>query len=684
MEARERRYRLPRPIAAFAEAAQESPALLPCLAAVVTFLLLAAADAGYYPTAWYPAALFVLALLVVTTITVGFPRRLPWPALTALVLFAAYTAWTYLSITWAGQQGDAWEGANRTALYLLVFALFALWPMSETGGRMVLGLFGLGVAGIGLVEALRVDAAANPAGFFVDARFLEPAGYINSNVALWMLGALACLFSAAARESLVLLRPLFLAGAGLLAALALMGQSRGWALALPVALVLFVLVTPGRVRLLAAIAFVGVGVFLAREPLVAVHDDAGIGTLAGRVDDAAGALLLLAGALALIGLIWGLVDRRVELSEGVERGLRWGLALATGLAVVVLLVAAAAGDPEDRLRTSWNDFKAGGGVQESQSRFGSAGTNRYDFWQTAWELFEEEPLRGIGVENFQVEYLKRGTSTELPRFPHSFQLGVLSQTGLVGILLLGGALAAAVLGALMARGPRGRRAVAGASVGVAIYWFLHASVDWFWEFPALTAPAFALLGMATAMAPRAEPATQRAPAPRRRLLVALPAALVVLALALTLAVPWLAELQVDRAGDEWRANPAAAFDQLDSAERLNPLSTDPQLTAATIALALGETERARTEFRDALERDPDNAYALLELGLLAAADGQRERALPLLRRVLVLTPRDRVARQSYRAIRRGRDISAEEVNRRILRRALGEDAAAAVDSGADR
>ena len=453
MEARERRYRLPRPIAAFAEAAQESPALLPCLAAVVTFLLLAAADAGYYPTAWYPAALFVLALLVVTTITVGFPRRLPWPALTALVLFAAYTAWTYLSITWAGQQGDAWEGANRTALYLLVFALFALWPMSETGGRIVLGLFGLGVAGIGLVEALRVDAAANPAAFFVDARFLEPAGYINSNVALWMLGALACLFSAAARESLVLLRPLFLAGAGLLAALALMGQSRGWALALPVALVLFVLVTPGRVRLLAAIAFVGVGVFLAREPLVAVHDDAGIGTLAGRVDDAAGALLLLAGALALIGLIWGLVDRRVELSEGVERGLRWGLALATGLAVVVLLVAAAAGDPEDRLRTSWNDFKAGGGVQESQSRFGSAGTNRYDFWQTAWELFEEEPLRGIGVENFQVEYLKRGTSTELPRFPHSFQLGVLSQTGLVGILLLGGALAAAVLGALMARGP---------------------------------------------------------------------------------------------------------------------------------------------------------------------------------------------------------------------------------------
>jgi O-antigen ligase len=675
IEPRERPYRVSGPAAGAATVLRESPALLPCLAALAAFLVLAATDAGYFATDWYLAALFVLALLVVTALALGLPRALPSTTVVALALLAAYTAWTYLSITWAGQQGDAWDGANRTALYLAVFALFALWPMSELGGRIVIGALGLGVAVIGLVELLEAQSAAAPSTFFTDARFSEPAGYINSNVALWTIGALACLFSAAARQTTIVLRPLFLGAAGLLAALALMGQSRGWALALPLALVAFVLVTPGRVRLLSAIAAVALGVFLARGPLVAVHDDVGVGTLAGRLDDAVGAALLLAAALALVGLAWAFVDGQIEVSKGIERGLGWGLAVVTGLAVAGLLVAAAAGGPRDRLQSAWSDFKEGGGVQEGKSRFESVGTNRYDFWKTAWALFKEEPLRGIGVENFQVEYLKRGTSTELPRFPHSFELGVLSQTGLVGALLLAGGLLAAAIGALLARGsPRGRRAVAGGAVGIALYWFLHASVDWFWEFAGLTAPVFGLLGMATALAPRAAPAERTEPAPRRRgLLLAVPAALVAVVLALSFVLPWLAELQVEKAGDDWTQDPPGAFDRLDSAASLNPLSPDAQLTAGTIALSLKEPERARTSFAAALERDPENAYALLELGLLAAEQGRRERALVLLHRVLALTPRDAVARQTYRAIRRGRKVSAAEVNRRIRRRAIGED-----------
>jgi hypothetical protein len=556
-------------------------------------------------------------------------------------------------------------------MYLMVFALFALWPMSERGGRIVLGLFGLGIAGIGAVELMQAAGTAHPAGYFVDARFSQPAGYINANVALWTMGAFACLFSGAARETGPVLRPLFLGGAGLLAAIALMGQSRGWALALPAALVLFVLVTPGRARLVFAIAAVALACLVASGPLLAVSNDIGAGTLAGRLDDAAGACLLVAAALALVGLAWGLAELRIGVSEGVERGLRVGLIVVPALAVAGLLAAVAVGEPEARVQSSWQDFKSGTRVESGRSRFASGGSNRYDFWKTAWELFEEEPVRGIGIENFQAEYLRRGTSHELPRFPHSLEMGVLSQTGLVGILLLGGSLLAALLAALVVRGsPRSRRAVAGAAVGVTAYWFLHASVDWFWEFPALTAPAFAMLGLAAALAPRRERAAERVPARGRRLAVALPVALLALALALALVPPWLAELQVEDAGDSWQSDPAAAFDQLDSAASLNPLATSPPLTAATIALSLGETARARANFAEALERDPENAYALLELGLLAADEGRRRPALALLRQVLVLTPRDAVARQTYRALRRGGQVSAEQVNRRIRRRAL--------------
>jgi hypothetical protein len=50
-------------------------------------------------------------------VAVGLPRGLPKGTLVALGLFAALKAWAYLSITWADQQGVAWDGANRTAVF---------------------------------------------------------------------------------------------------------------------------------------------------------------------------------------------------------------------------------------------------------------------------------------------------------------------------------------------------------------------------------------------------------------------------------------------------------------------------------------------------------------------------------------------------------------------------------------
>jgi hypothetical protein len=670
---RERRYTLPRLPAALAD----SPALVPAAGATIAFLVLAASEAGFYPTAWYAAALFLLGLLAATLIALGPPRALPKATLAALALFGAYTCWTYLSITWADQQGVAWDGANRTAMYLLVLAVFTLWPMGETGGRLVLGVFGLGMAGIGLVELLRADAAADPGGFFIDLRFAEPAGYINANVALWTLGLLACVFTAAARQTPLALRPLALGGAGVLAAAGLMGQSRGWALALPVALLVFVLVTPGRVRLLAALAAVALATFLARGPLLAVRDDFGARSLDTLVADAAAATILSAAALVVLGLAWGLVDRRVELEPRVSRGLGLAVAAVAGsVAVIGAAVAFAAGDPADRLSNTWDEFKAGTeeqGVAADQPRFSSAGTNRYDFWKTAWQLFEEHPVRGIGIENFQVEYLRRGSSSESPRYPHSLEMGVLSQTGIVGALLLASALLAALLAAVRTRpAPVGRRAVAGAALGIAAYWLIHASVDWFWEFPALTAPALAMLGMAGALAPRAARAaadgTRAQPTSRRGRLAAVAAGAVGLLLAVSFALPWLAELQIDRATDEWRDDPQAALDRLDAAADLNPLSNEAQLVAATVALSVGAPDRARTQFAAALERDPETAYALLELGAMAAERGDRREALALLRRAVDLTPRDRIARQTLAAVRSGRRVTVEDLNRRILRR----------------
>ena len=159
----------------------------------------------------------------------------PRALVVGVALLAAYAAWMYLSITWAEDKAIAWDGANRAAMYALVLAIFSLWPLDARGARIVLATLGLGLAGLGLVELLKANSAANPLGYFIDVRFAEPAGYINANVALWTIGLFPCLGVAAAREAHPALRALCLGGAGLLASLALLGQSRGWVLAVPLA-----------------------------------------------------------------------------------------------------------------------------------------------------------------------------------------------------------------------------------------------------------------------------------------------------------------------------------------------------------------------------------------------------------------------------------------------------------------
>jgi tetratricopeptide (TPR) repeat protein len=648
-----------------------APSLVPTLIATALLVVLGATEAGFYPTSWMPAGLFLIALTAVTAIALGPPRGVPLASRAALALLAAYAVWTFLSIIWADQQAVAWEGANRTAIYVLIFALFTLWPVDERGGRLVIGLFALGVATVGLVELLRADAAAEPSAYFIDLRLAEPTGYINANVALWTLGLLACLFTAASRETILWLRPLFLAAAGLLAPLALLGQSRGWALALPAALVLFVAITPGRVRLLFAIGAVGIATLAQRDRLVSVRDDFEPGMLDPLLHDATVAIYIGAAALGLLGLAWALADRRVELPAGAARRLGQAVALLAVVGVTVVGVLAVSGDALGGLGDRWEELKEGGGFESGKTRFASGGSNRWDFWTVAWELFEEEPVGGIGMENFQVEYLRRGSSEERPQFPHSLELGVLSQTGAIGAALLGGALIMALAAAWRVRaGPRGRRAVAGAAVGIAGYWLLHASVDWFWEFAALTGTAMAMLGLAGALGPRAEAAPEDAEyAPRRRLAAAVAAGVAAAALALSLAFPWGSELLVREASDGWADDPQAAFDQLETAESLNPLSNVPQLTAASIALEIDDVQRARAEFADALRRDPETAYALLELGAIAAERGERAEAVNLLRRALVLTPRDEILRRTLRDVRAGRSVSVEELNKRIRARA---------------
>ena len=95
------------------------------------------------------------------------------------------------------------------------------------------------------------------------------------------------------------------------------------------------------------------------------------------------------------------------------------------------------------------------------------------------------------------------------------------------------------------------------------YWLVHASLDWFWPYPAITAPVFALLGSACAPALRIV-----GDAPRGRGGSGSPPA------------PWCsrsrrcprssASATSTTAYDEWRSDPSGAYDDLDRARSPEP------------------------------------------------------------------------------------------------------------------
>ena len=121
-------------------------------------------------------------------------------------------------------------------------------------------------------------------------------------------------------------------------------------------------------------------------------------------------------------------------------------------------------------------------------------------------------------------------------------------------------------------------AVAGGAVLAFLYWVGHGMTDWFWEWAGLGAPAFALLGLACALAPRrvaeAEGNAAAAPARRRPVVLVLAGAALVLG-ALAIAGPWQAERDIEQASAVFAQRPFESYSRLDRAADLDPAQRSP-------------------------------------------------------------------------------------------------------------
>jgi O-antigen ligase len=541
-------------------------------------------------------------------------------------------------LTWASSPGDALTGSNRALLYFLLFALFAVLPWTPRRALVALLTFTVAVGAVGAVLLVRLAAGDHIASLFVDGRLNSPTGYFNASPALFTIVALVATALAARRDLPAIARGALVAVACGSLQLAVLGQSRGWLFTLPIVAIAGIAVVADRIRVAAAAGVVMAGTLAPLASLLGVfrslegssHESfLHAAEHAGRIGLLACGIVFVAGTL----LAWG--ERRVGvslLSPNRARVLGTVLAvLALGCAVVGG-VAATHGHPFRVIARQWHGFTHQSSGAPGRSHFGQVGSGRYDFWRVSWHAALAHPLGGLGQDNFADYYIRRRRTGEEPRWTHSMELRLLTHTGFVGLGLFLAFLTAAVAAAVRGRRRAGAasRAVAGAALLPLVVWLIHGSVDWFWEMPALTGPAFAFLGLAGALSADRQaltrPGGSRPVARRARIALVPTGVLAVIAAVVALGFPYLSVRQVSRAGDEAASDPAAALRHLHSASGLNPWSAAPGRLAGAIALQQGLFLEAERRFRQAVVREPGGWFAWLGDGLAASMLGDRARA----------------------------------------------------------
>ena len=331
------------------------------------------------------------------------------------------------------------------------------------------------------------------------------------------------------------------------------------------------------------------------------------------------------------------------------------------------------GRPDRKIADYWNRSSSYQAVAPGSSRFAAVGSNRPDFWRVSLRAFADHPLGGLGQDNWSAVYLRDRRSGEQPRWTHSVELRLLAHTGIVGFLLFAAFLVAALIAALGGRRRAGRDASAVAAVAVLplIVWLVHGSVDWFWEIPALSGPAFAFLGLGGALmrqpAESADTAHATAPRTSRRTVALVGCGVAAVAAAAALALPYLAEREMAAATASWREDRAGAFARLDRAAGLDPLSSRPELLAGTIALELDDPGAAVARFTAAIGRDGGDWFAYFARGLAASGEGRAAAARGDYRRARSLDPREPLVIEALQRAGGRRPMTAIEAFRRLRR-----------------
>jgi O-antigen ligase len=577
----------------------------------------------------------------------AWPRGpVPRAALVTGALLGGLTLLTGLSVLWAESEELAFIEFDRALVYLGLFAAVVLASRPGQAGRWSDGL-ALGVAVVALLalgQRLFPDLFPEPdQGRFLpgtDSRLSYPVDYWNGLGILLGLGAPLLLRSALAART-ALWRGLALAALPAVLTATYLTSSRGGAGAAIVGLVVLLVLSRRAVPVALAAAVASAGAALAivlfesRDVLVNGPFGTGDAVSEGRTM----ALLLLL-ICAACGFAHVLLSRTRLAGLRLGRGQARALALAAAAVAVVALAVVNPAELLDDFKEPPNSTVAEGEFVSSHL-FSGAGSGRWQFWGEALDQWAEHPLAGQGAGSFGSYWLEHTPITFFVRDAHSLYLETLGELGLIGLLLLLGALGvtlAAAAGRLRAGTGDDRLAIAALAAAFGGFLF-GAALDWIWELPAVGGVGIAVMALLTGPAtlPAGEPArTWRRPGRLARVGVGAAA----LAAVVLVALPWLVQREVRASREAARAGDLdAARDHAQSARALQPWASSPRLQLALAEERAGNLPAARSAIAGAIERDRRDWELWLVSARIATKLGDLDAAERALARSRELNPR---------------------------------------------
>lgn len=581
---------------------------------------------GFFPGSVAYATIAMAVLLVLGIMLAYEPLVDSQPALLlALVSLAAFAALTLLSGSWSNSWGRAVIEFDRVLLYVFTLAFFGLL---RRRGTLEWGLRGFALAAFvvcAVAWITRVAPDVWPISVDVQPQRLSfPLTYWNALGMLAALGSVTLLHLTSGDRQGRLTR---ISGAALpltMSTLLLTFSRSSLALAVVGMLLYLVLARPRRALASVPALVIPVAVALVASWRAQTVSSARYTTDAGVTQGHHLALIVIACVLIAVLLRWWTLrfDDRLDVWRA-PRFAPVNVVMATAAAALVLVVIGVAAGGPSWVSERWDRFvheDSIGHVKDPSHRLGSVGNNgRIPQWRVAVDSFDDAPLLGKGAGTYALQWLRHRPQQYIVVNAHSLYLEVLGELGIVGLLLLSGALLTLLVGAARRFSlPDGQAGCA--FFALALIWMVHAGVDWDWQMPAITLWLFALGGAALSRPLAARPGPATVEVGRLPRIVA---SLCVGVLAITPVLVAASQTRLERALSAFEANEcsSAISSSLSSLDALS-VRPEPYEILGYCDIRLRQDRLAQKAMESAVDRDPENWELHYGLAMSQAVQGK--------------------------------------------------------------